>query len=449
MHHIKKISILIIFSIISINIITIISSSQIDDLPSKMNEKSLTKTSIEPFSNNVRKTSEGSISCGVSTKKITPDLSKHNDIYLAGFDRNRKATGIHDDLWSRCCFLKIGNNSIAIVTVDLIGIMYHEYLSILERLPQDIEIDLLLLSSTHNHEGPDVIGLWGSGFKSGINWNWYEETINLIVDGIVEAYENMKPAGLTFGHTEAIGFSRDSRKPITMEEQVETIQVVNVEEKPITTLVFYTSHPEVLWNKNTLITADYPNYLYQYIEENNGGTGLLVTGPIGGLITPNVESHNFDNAKLFGEAIAELSLSSIQNTSIIWETSVSTEIRNILVPLTNPIFRFASCINVLDRPLYYFGSCLISAVSVIEIGERGNLAQIITVPGEDFPENWFEIKDKLHGKHKIHIGLCMDELGYIVPIEEFNITEYEESMSASKYLDPIIHNALEEMLTIL
>jgi len=392
--------------------------------------------------------SYGDISAGASKITITPDLSKYQTIYLAGFDRNRKSTGVHDDIWARCCCLRIGDITMAIVSVDLIGVMYHEYLSILEQLPSEISIDLVLLTSTHNHEGPDTLGLWGEDLKSGITVAWYQEAIDRITDCISDAYEKMQPAGILFGHTNATGLSRDSRKPHIIEEQIETIQVIDKQQKPITTLVFFASHPEVLWDDNTLITSDYPHYLYQYIEKQTNSSCQLITGPIGGLITPNTESHTFKDAQYFGETIGNLSLTSIQKQKITWNTKISLKSSSIFIPMTNPIFRLASILNILERPLYYCRTHLKSMVNVIEMGNQSNLAQIITVPGEDFPENWFEIKEKLHATHKIHIGLCNDELGYIVPFEDFDVTDYEESMSASRFLDPIIHLTIEEMLTI-
>jgi hypothetical protein len=294
-----------------------------------------------------------------------------------------------------------------------------------------------------------VIGIWGPYVLSGINWEWYNEAMDKIAGGIVQAYRAMEPAGLKFGHGEAAGFSRDSREPIIMEEQVETIQAVNLGGETVATMVFFASHPEVLWDQNTLLTSDYPNYLYQYVEANVGGTAVFISGPLGGLITPIVENHDFDDAQKFGEAVADIALTSLQNEPVIWETQLRAEIREIFVPLTNPVFRAAALIGMLERPLYHMRKDVLSAVSVMEFGENGNLAQIVTVPGEDFPENWFEIKSKLHAEHRIHIGLCMDELGYIVPIEEFNWKNYEESMSASRFMDPIVHKNLEDMLKII
>lgn len=391
---------------------------------------------------------EGSIMAGTSARPITPDLDDHSPIFIAGFNRNRVATGVHDDIWTRCCCTQIGNTTLAFVSVDLIGIMYSEYQRIIQTLPSDILIDLIILTSTHNHEGPDVIGLWGKTIFSGITWEWYEEAMETITETITEAYQNMQPAGFKMAHDVAKNMSRDSREPIVIEEQVETIQFVDAREQPISTMVFYASHPEILWDENTLITSDYPHYLYDQIENTVGGTALLLTGPIGGLITPKTRNHTFEGAKDFGETIATISLNSLDDSSIIWNTSIRIEHQELFIPLTNPVFRIASIINVLNRPLYHLRRDVLTSVSVIELGSDASLAQIITVPGEDFPENWFEIKEKMHATHRIHIGLATDELGYIVPIEAYNPKDYEESMSASKYLDPLVHNSLENMLTI-
>jgi len=165
------------------------------------------------------------------------------------------------------------------------------------------------------------------------------------------------------------------------------------------------------------------------------------------LITPNVRNHTFNAAKQFGESIASLALTSLQNTTTIWNTEMRIASRELFIPLTNPIFRLTSILRIIYRPLYHVRRDILTAVSVIELGENGSLAQIVTAPGEDFPENWLELKEKLHAKHRILIGLGMDELGYIVPYEDFDWKKYEESMSASKLLDPIIHQCLKEMIT--
>ena len=390
----------------------------------------------------------GSIYAGASAKIITPDLNKYT-IYLAGFGMGRKATDIHDDLWSRSLCLRAGETTLALVSVDLVGMMYPEYIKVLKKLPVDLDLDMVLLTSTHNHEGPDVIGLWGPHiFETGVNWTWYNEAIDIIAQSIVEAYYAMEPAGIRLGHGEAPGLALDSREPHIMEEQVETLQAVDLEGNPIATVVFYASHPEVLWDENTLITSDYPHYLYRYIEENDGGIAIFANGPIGGLITPKVSDHTFEEAQRIGETIADISLKSLEETQVVWDTVMRVEGRRLYIPMTNMLLRLANLFGLIDRPVYHGRRDLLTAVGIVELGENGSLAQIIGVPGEDFPENWFEIKKKMHGQHRMHIGLCLDELGYIVPREDWQWWEYEESMSASIFLDRRLHNSLEEMLTL-
>jgi hypothetical protein len=388
------------------------------------------------------------IHAGTSARAITPDLDRH-EIFLAGFGMNRRATGVHDDLWSRCLCLKIGERTIAIVSVDLVGMMFHEYLAVLERLPGNVHIDMVLLTSTHNHEGPDVIGIWGPHFfKTGVTWEWYHEAMDIIATSITEAYYSMQPAGIRLGHAEAPGLARDSRDPVIIEEQVETLQAVDEKDFPIATVIFYANHPEVLWDENTLITSDYPHYIYEYIQDNTGGNAVFVSGPLGGLITPKVTEHTFAEAQRIGETVAEAGLTSLEGTPIIRDTVMRVNHRALFIPMTNIMFRLASLLKLIDRPVYHFRLDLLTAVSVVEIGEGGNLVQMIGVPGEDFPENWFEIKEKMHAEHRMHMGLCPDELGYIVPIEDWDWFEYEESMSASIYLDQRLHDAVEGMLTL-
>jgi hypothetical protein len=199
---------------------------------------------------------------------------------------------------------------------------------------------------------------------------------------------------------------------------------------------------------NTLITSDYPHYLYRYIEENDGGIAIFANGPIGGLITPKVSDNTFEEARRIGETIADISLKSLEETQVVWDTVMRVEGRPLYIPMTNIMLRSAHLFGLIDRPVYHFRRDFLTGVGVVELGEHGSLAQIIAVPGEDFPENWFEIKQKMHGQHRMHIGMCLDELGYIVPREGWQWWEYEESMSASIFLDRRLHNSLEEMLTL-
>src|SRR5262245_6921115 len=100
------------------------------------------------------------VQAGFAAVDITPDLRGPKPVYLAGFGWKRTAAGVHDKLFARTVVLAHGEQRIAIACVDLVGLQYPQVKAIRAKLPG---FHYVLVSSTHNHQGPDVIGLWGRG----------------------------------------------------------------------------------------------------------------------------------------------------------------------------------------------------------------------------------------------------------------------------------------------
>lgn len=110
---------------------------------------------------------------------ISPPLGTDRPpVWIAGYNNGRQATAIHDDIWARCMLVRVidGNKtkSIALVSLDLIGYFYPETLKIRRLFKQkypNLPIDYILVASTHTHEGPDTLGLWGkTNHESGREW---------------------------------------------------------------------------------------------------------------------------------------------------------------------------------------------------------------------------------------------------------------------------------------
>lgn len=137
----------------------------------------------------------GGIVAGAAKLAITPD-PKGMKVYLAGFGNNRVATGVHDDIWARGLVIGDGKKTIAIVGLDLIGLFWDDVQRIREKAKEEgIAVDYILVSSTHNHEGPDTLGLWGpSPIQSGINTGYQEFVISTAVRVLKEAISRLKPA---------------------------------------------------------------------------------------------------------------------------------------------------------------------------------------------------------------------------------------------------------------
>lgn len=204
---------------------------------------------------------------------------------------------------------------------------------------------------------------------------------------------------------------------------------------------------------------------------------MYVNGAIGGLINPlRIEvlkedgtvamNNSFEKAGAIGRKVAQAALSSLANTK---ELGASLKLSTIPVyfPISNPSFRLLALIGGLKRatywrglPLWRLGTHLKSEVGVLTIGEL----QIALVPGELFPELFYggylgkeeaanpdiepepTIRDYMKGETNLVFGMANDELGYIVPENDFiygtalggrrtdrtGRSHYEETMSLGK-----------------
>jgi len=139
----------------------------------------------------------GQLSAGFAAFKITPEVpdkwtdangdakynpkdgdtftdgngnGKFDPVWIAGFSNSKAANGIHDDLWARAMVIDNGKTRIALVVIDAIGLMADNIIDIRQLIPADAGVTYTIVTSTHDHEAPDLMGLWGeTPFKNGIN----------------------------------------------------------------------------------------------------------------------------------------------------------------------------------------------------------------------------------------------------------------------------------------
>src|SRR5262249_37477025 len=96
------------------------------------------------------------LQAGFAEADITPKLGAKPG-FMAGFGQDRKATAVHDPLLARAVVLHDGKQKIALVSIDVVGFFHPNVVRVREGLPG---FAYVLVSSTHNHEGPDTLGLW-------------------------------------------------------------------------------------------------------------------------------------------------------------------------------------------------------------------------------------------------------------------------------------------------
>ncbi|HTD66166.1 MAG TPA: hypothetical protein VK846_06500 [Candidatus Limnocylindria bacterium] len=402
---------------------------------------------------------------GFARIKINPDLSDTNHpIWLAGFNQHRAATGIHDDLWAIACVVDDGHTRLGIVAIDAIGLFHDDVISVRRKVAPKSQLDYTIVCSTHNHSTPDLLGLWGPNyFQTGVDATYRARVISATAQALDEAAVALQPARVAFHEipTEPDGLVADTREPAVFDPNIRVMHFTSpANGATIGSLVGWANHPETVWSKNTEITADFPGYLREVLENGVyegdlmlrsgvGGIHLYVNGAIGGLMstTPKVTvrdpfldqdytepSHR--KARALGRAIAARVLPKLEmtNAPVSENAPLSIRARTIELPLDNNGFLAAPVVGLLDRG-HVRWKHIRSEVALITLGQ----ASIACIPGEIYPEivnggietpegadyqtNVVEvppIREFMPGKIKFIFGLANDEIGYIIPRSQYD-----------------------------
>jgi hypothetical protein len=278
------------------------------------------------------------------TRKITPVVGEnHSDpIYMGGFDNDRTALSVHDDLWARGIVLERGETKIALVTLDVVGYFHNEVETIRSLVDPALGFDSITVSSTHNHEGPDTMGLWGPDeLTSGADLGYLDFVNDQVVGCIEDANAALASAAIKFATGSTVGASLPPWPDLVADGKVlEELHiplpdggVIDVEgdagpiinpslpvfqirryapledrleelfdwlvgwwwrpfpdlqplREVVATVVNYASHPESLGSDNRAITADFPHYLRESLERRYGGVAIYVSADLGVLQGP-------------------------------------------------------------------------------------------------------------------------------------------------------------------
>ena len=426
--------------------------------------------------------------------------NKFDPVWIAGFHNRRPAQGVHDDLWARVMVLDDGATRIAITSIDAIGFIYDDAVDIRKSAHDKNNCDYTIISSTHVHQAPDLIGIWGeSFFKSGVNTEYMRYVKRQTVAAIETAVKNLVPVKLRIGQDleGAIPYVVDSRDPQEMDPGIRIIQAIEISSgKTLGSLVSWSNHPETLWSKNLLISSDFPHYFRESVEngvhkgdrllaQGLGGITVFVNGAVGGLMTTNPshpipdpfdgEMHKgatFEKAQAQGQQLGLLALKAIRSADVMEIEQVGIKIRakTISIPLDNWNFLLGFLLGVIDHGTTGWLDVK-TEVAALRIGP----ISIITIPGEIYPEiinggvvsppgqdynlDPVEIpplRSMMPGKFKFVFGLANDEIGYIIPKSEWDEippylynhhkSPYGEVNSIGPEAGPIIHESLIEML---
>jgi hypothetical protein len=439
----------------------------------------------------------GELRAGFAAVEITPDLGGPRPIYIAGYGMNRKAAGVHDPLYARAVVLAHRQEKIAIVSVDLVGLQYPAVKAIRAKLPG---FRYVLISSTHNHEGPDVIGIWGRGpLHRGVNDAYVEQVVDRVAKCIEQASTQLAPVTAAYGTAEDESLLADTRLPIVKDGVLRAVRLNRAGSNAAAGLIVqWNCHPESLGPRNKLLTADFPWATVRALQRKYGCPVVYLSGSVGGLMTHpagrvftadgrEVADGTFEYAERYGEEVASLAGKAIDAAQPLALAPFAVSAQPIAVPVRNALYRAARGFGVIQREGLVWtsdfqalgepmtpetadrDSAVESEVGYLRLGEL----HVACIPGElypelvygkyqepaergaDYPEAPLEptIAQLMPGPKWLLVGLANDELGYIIPRRQWDKEsphaygkdggQYGEINSCGPDTAPILMQALQ------
>ena len=386
---------------------------------------------------------------------ITPE----ENLLMGGFSPNRMALGTYDNLYARCLVLEKSGERLVFVSADLLGLIRYDVLLIKKELAEkhSIKPEGVFIFSTHQHSGPDTIGLWGRIplATNGRNEKYMEKVRKNIARLAADTVKTTEPAILKISKTESDGFSKNSRESELLDKDIFVLSVRG-KHKQIATVVNFGCHPEALSRSNRFVSSDYPGYLCKRLEKELGGTAIFINGILGGMITPNtgilrrpeynplkIKYDNVKKCEAMGNILAEWAIKSIPNAKPL-ENSWKVTTQKIEVPLENHAFKLASKHGIIPKSE---GTArdwnVITEVSVIDFGN----AKMLLVPGEILPKLGLEIKKMFNAEYVMMFCLANDEIGYVIHPDDWprDLYKYERSMSVGPEAGKRVREAFKQM----
>jgi hypothetical protein len=385
---------------------------------------------------------------GSSFGAINPDTGS----FIAGDKQNRHFKGIHDSLYVKVVLVSDSKNSFAILTVDCIGIIYPTLLEIRKAVSEQIpasEFDPshIVLSSTHTHSGPDVVGLWGANqASSGVNDAYMKKLVTIAASKIAEAWKSRKPGHISWAETKlGEGWVYNICIPEELDGSVTILQFTDMKGNSIATLTNFACHPTFMDAATDLVSADYVGGFYKEMNNEIHGVNLFLQGAVGGWVQPEYEKKNFDNAFSKGKLLANMVLSSLKNSRIMDMVDIQFMSKVFGMPVSNQGFKQLSALGVIRRTIT---DSVQTEIAWFGLGS----AQFVTHPGETSPSYSFDSKKlmKTNGP-KFVLGLGMDGLGYIIkpdffdPSKKIPHADYLTGMSIDKNAGIVMMNVIENL----
>lgn len=392
-------------------------------------------------------TAVAALRIGASSATINPAKGT----FLGGYDKNRRCSGVHDDLNAKAVVFDDGKTPLALVILDSLGVQYDTVQQIRARASEavkgvSIPPERVVVCSIHTHCSPDVIGIYGPDeTTTGRDVAYLKQVVETSAAQVATAAARLQPAKMVYAQAEGGTWAVNDSEPGVLVRTATILQCSDAQGKILATLTNFACHPTVLDGDTTQASADWVGAFYQAMHAALPGEHLFLQGGIGGWVQPETPERTFALAERYGKDMATRVLAALKQTRPVEGDTIRFARKVFAMPNENEGFKELAAGGIVPRPM---GDSIETEVAWFAVGN----AQFATHPGESAPAFTFATEALMDTAPKLVLGLGLDELGYILKPEYFTNTkafphaEYLTRTSPGPNAAPSMMKALESII---
>ena len=383
------------------------------------------------------------LKAGAASVNITPPVGIMQGGWAA---RDKPSESIADELYAKALVISDGKITVAIVTMDLLK-TYPDITDSVRNIifrNTGIPRENILMTASHTHF-PPVVKLNGTGpYESA-----YAQVLIGKLAGVVQmAYQNMQPAWIGAGMGSASDYTFNRRvtradgsvfnswrfpqdttglKFSAIDDKVGVLKVVDEQNQLVAALVNYATHPVCGMQEMYAISADYPGYLANVVQQIEGGICMFALGTAGNQVP--IEREGNSRVEI-GRGLGGEALKILQRMPVYSNFSIAVRSHKLHLPTKKNLFVQEKFIDL--------------EIQVIALGD----IVIVALPGEIVVELGLLLKKEC-GLENIFIFELSNggNVGYILSEQDYADGGYEALNGAllPGSGEKIINNALEQI----
>lgn len=253
---------------------------------------------------------------GFGKTEITPPLG----LQMLGMPGSPRGDGVVWPLHGRVMVLEVGKTRVALVSLDLIGLLSETVAEWREAISHAANVPAhhILIGCSHTHRAPSPF--LDATDDPAAAAAYLDDAQQRVVVAAAGAAANLQPAQLLTGEAQASGVAFN-RRPMyangevgthgwtwlpdfsgmedTPDETVRVLMARTLEGAPLGGIVDFSCHPTAMGH-DPVYSADYPGVLTEALEARRGGVWGFLLGAAGDTSTPDPDSHDGESG--FGVA---------------------------------------------------------------------------------------------------------------------------------------------------